>query len=112
LFKQNFNSANSQYSNGHKMIVNVKFVGALRQISGKSKVSVESSEGKSVLKFIEEISQNKPEMKKNLVDQQLEDPKPNALILINGKEISVLEGLDTVLVDGDEVVFIPVVHGG
>jgi molybdopterin converting factor small subunit len=31
---------------------------------------------------------------------------------VNGKEISVLNGLDTVLKDGDEVVFVPVVHGG
>jgi sulfur-carrier protein len=94
------------------MTVNVKFVGALRQISGKSKVTIETSNCKSVLDLIEEISQKKPEMKKNLIDQQLEDPKPNALILVNGKEISVLDGLATKLADGDEVVFIPVVHGG
>ena len=42
----------------------------------------------------------------------LEDPKSNALILLNGKEISVLNGLQTKVKDGDEVVFVPVVHGG
>jgi sulfur-carrier protein len=94
------------------MIVNVKFIGALRQISGKSKFTIETSNCKSVLELIDEISQSKPEMKKNLIDQQLEDPKPNALILINGKEISVLDGLATKLGEGDEIVFIPVVHGG
>jgi sulfur-carrier protein len=94
------------------MTVNVKFIGALRQISGKSKVTLETLKGKSVLELIEEISQKKPEMKKNLLDTQLDDPKPNALILVNGKEISVLAGLATKLADGDEVVFIPVVHGG
>jgi molybdopterin converting factor small subunit len=31
---------------------------------------------------------------------------------VNGREISVLNGLDTILKDGDEVVFVPVVHGG
>jgi molybdopterin converting factor small subunit len=34
------------------------------------------------------------------------------LILINGREISALNGLDTILQEGDEVVFVPVVHGG
>ena len=101
------------------MTVNVKFIGALRQISGKSKVTIETLNGKSILELIEEISQKKPEMKNNPaktgrkgIDTQLEDPKPNALILVNGKEISVLAGLATKLADGDEVVFIPVVHGG
>jgi molybdopterin converting factor small subunit len=31
---------------------------------------------------------------------------------VNGKEISVLQGLETVIKDGDEVVFVPVLHGG
>jgi molybdopterin converting factor small subunit len=47
-----------------------------------------------------------------LIDPELENPRPNTLILVNGKEISVLNGLDTMLEDGDEVVFVPVVHGG
>jgi molybdopterin converting factor small subunit len=34
------------------------------------------------------------------------------LVLVNGKEISVLDRLETLIKDGDEVVFIPVVHGG
>ena len=38
--------------------------------------------------------------------------KTNALILVNDREISVLDGLETKLSDGDEVVFVPVVHGG
>jgi MoaD family protein len=84
------------------MTVNVKFVGALRQIFGKTQ---------SILNLINQISQDDPPAKRNLIDQQ-EEPKPNALILVNGKEISVLGGLETPLQDGDEVVFIPVVHGG
>jgi len=34
------------------------------------------------------------------------------LILVNGREISVLNGLETKLKDGDEISLIPVVHGG
>jgi len=53
-----------------------------------------------------------PVLKRSLIDQQLEDPRPNALILVNGREISVLNGLETNLKDGDEIVLVPVVHGG
>jgi len=53
-----------------------------------------------------------PRLKRTLVDPDLEDPRPNTLILVNGKEISVLKGLETMLKDGDEVVFIPVLHAG
>jgi molybdopterin converting factor small subunit len=47
-----------------------------------------------------------------LIDKELNDPRPNALILLNGKEISVLDGLKTRIDDGDEVTLIPVSHGG
>jgi len=47
-----------------------------------------------------------------LIDPDLNDPRPNALILLNGREINVLEGLETTISDGDEVTLIPVAHGG
>ncbi len=64
------------------------------------------------MELMNEITKEAPGLKRSLVDQELEDPKPNALILVNGREISVLEGLETKLKDGDEIVFVPVVHGG
>ena len=53
-----------------------------------------------------------PEFKRTLIDPDLGDPRPNALILLNGKDISILDGLETQVNDGDEVVLIPVSHGG
>ena len=66
----------------------------------------------SLKKAIKEIVEKMPRLKRTLVDPDLEDPRPNTLILVNGKEISVLKGLETMLKDGDEVVFIPVLHAG
>jgi molybdopterin converting factor small subunit len=40
------------------------------------------------------------------------EPRKNMLVLVNGQEIGVLDGLETVVEDGDEVVFIRVIHGG
>ncbi len=53
-----------------------------------------------------------PALKHTFSDQELNDSRSNSLILINGKEISILKGLETKLCDGDEIVFVPVVHGG
>jgi molybdopterin converting factor small subunit len=42
----------------------------------------------------------------------LGEPGPNALILVNGREVGVLDGIGTVVADGDAVVLVPVTHTG
>ena len=93
------------------MPLTLKFIGALRQISGKTQLTVNFQEGMSLKDLVTKISQEMPQLDKTFSDQ-LNDSRSNALILINGREISVLNGLETKLNDGDEIVFIPVVHGG
>ena len=93
--------------------VKVGLLGVLRGVSGKSRVPVKSERPISVRKVIQELAEAfSPEFKRVLIDPELEDPRPNALILVNGKEISVLQGLETEVNDGDEIVLVPVSHGG
>ncbi len=94
------------------MAVTVKFIGALRHLSGKSHFKVSYLEGVSVKLLIDQISQENPNLKHAFTDQQLNDSRSNSLILVNGREISILDGYETKLHDGDEIVFVPVVHGG
>jgi molybdopterin synthase sulfur carrier subunit len=94
------------------MAITVKFIGAFRSISGKSKLSITTKEAVPLSEVIKRIIKEKPKIKRALIDPELEDPRPNTLILVNGKEISVLNGLDTIVENGDEVIFVPVVHGG
>lgn len=94
------------------MAITVKFVGALRHVSGVGELALDCKGDISIRALINEITKEMPALKRSLIDQQLEDPRPNALILVNGKEISVLNGLETNLKDGDEIVLVPVVHGG
>jgi len=94
------------------MILTVKFVGAFRSISGKSKFTLKFEDIVSLREVVRKIVEELPKLKRVLIDLELEDPRPNTLMLVNGKEVSVLNGLDTMLKDGDEVVFVPVVHGG
>jgi sulfur-carrier protein len=94
------------------MAVTLKFIGALRHASGKDILTLNCKDDASIFDLVEALTKQAPALRRNLLDEQLETPKPNALILVNGKEISVLNGLDTKVKDGDEVVFVPVVHGG
>ena len=93
------------------MAVTVRFVGSLRHFSGAGEVELGCGDV-SVAELVTELVKEVPGMERSLVDRQLDDPRPNALILVNGREIGVLDGLETRVRDGDEVVFVPVVHGG
>jgi len=94
------------------MVLTIKFIGALRHISDKTQFTVNYEEGMSLKQLMAKILQGVPQLERMLSDQQLDDSRFNALILVNGREISVLDGLETKLNDGDEIVFVPVVHGG
>jgi MoaD family protein len=94
------------------MPLKLKFIGALRQISGKTQVTVNYQSGMSLKDLVAKISQEMPQLQKIFCDTQFNDSRSNALVLINGREVSVLNGLETKLDEGDEIVFVPVVHGG
>jgi molybdopterin converting factor small subunit len=66
----------------------------------------------SLRELVTKVVEEQPKLKRVLIDPELDDPRTNVLMLVNGKEISVLKGLDTKLKDGDELTLIPVVHGG
>jgi molybdopterin synthase sulfur carrier subunit len=93
-------------------VVIVKFVGSLRNLSGKSKITIKFENPVPLKEALKKIVAELPALAKTLIDRELGDPRPNSLIIVNGKEISVLNGLETILKDGDEVVFVPVLHGG
>jgi molybdopterin synthase sulfur carrier subunit len=94
------------------LAVKIKLVGALRHISGKKELSVDYAEGFTVKDVVSALGNEIPSLKNTFCDSELNDARSNSLVLLNGREISVLEGYETKVSDGDEVVFVPVVHGG
>ncbi len=92
--------------------VNVKLMGVFRVFSGKDSVSLRLEKPvvrEAVVKIAEFLSS---EFRRMLIDPELNDPRPNALILVNGKEIGVLKGLETTVREGDQIILIPISHGG
>jgi len=94
------------------MVVTVRFVGSFRSITRKTKLAIKLEGSLALREVIWNMVKEKPALRRVLIDPELEKPRSNALILVNGREISVLNGLETMLKEGDEVVFVPVLHGG
>jgi molybdopterin synthase sulfur carrier subunit len=97
----------------HIISVNIKLIGVFRELSKKNQFPLKLEEPAVVKKVIHRLTETfSPKFKQALIDPDLNDPRPNTLILVNGKEINVLDGLETKLNKGDEVVIVPVSHGG
>lgn len=92
--------------------VRIKLLGVFGRAYGTHRVKLRIGKDESIKKVIRRIAESSEELRRVLIDPVLESPAPNAVILINGKEISALDGLETPVADGDEITLIPVVHGG
>lgn len=93
-------------------MLTLKFMGSMRHFLGKRQFTIDYESDMSLKDLVAKIGKETPQLEKQLCNPQADELLSNALILVNGKEISVLNGLDTKLHDDDEIVFIPVVHGG
>ena len=92
--------------------VNIRLLGVLRGVSGKSRISLRI-EKSTVEAMVRELANSLPkEARRLFLDSDLNYLGSNVLVLVNGKEISALEGLETEIKEDDEVVVIPVSHGG
>ncbi|UCG36164.1 MAG: MoaD/ThiS family protein [Candidatus Bathyarchaeota archaeon] len=92
--------------------VSVLLIGVLQDLAGRARISLEF-DGDLVRDAIWELAELlSPKFRHSLIDPELDDPRPNLLVLLNGKEISVLNGLETRVKNGDELALVPVAHGG
>jgi molybdopterin converting factor small subunit len=94
------------------MQLTIKFIGALRHITGKTNLSLNFQTPLTIKTLLTTLTQELPPLKPLFTDLDLNAACSNSLILVNGKEISAIAGYETLLCEGDEVVFVPVVHGG
>ncbi len=93
------------------MKLRVKFLASLSELTGVLKTEVEVPDGVTVRKLIDILAERYGKLREELLDEK-GDLRPMYNILVNGRAIEWLSGLETQLKDGDEVVFIPPAAGG
>ncbi len=84
-------------------VATLKLLGNLSRLSDGSKLNLEEIEVPATLRTA---------MEKLRVKYGIELKRENILVLINGVEANALDDLETVLGDSDEIVFLPMFHGG
>lgn len=90
----------------------VRFVGSLRGAAGRSRATLKLEKTMPLRQAVQKLCEQIPKLNQAFAQTETRHLNSNMLILVNGKEISALEGLNTHLKDEDEIVFIPIVHGG
>lgn len=84
-------------------MIKVRLFGQVRNMLGKSELTLELKNIKvsDLLNELEKLNKSS----ESLITQKF-------LIMVNGHEISTLNGKETIIKDKDEVTMIPVTHGG
>ena len=97
------------------MEVCLKLYGVFRSAAGSDTVSLQLLDTEPTVRsaIIKLVSRpDCGELKKLILDGKSLDPRPNTMILVSGREIGALAGLETRLKKGDELSLLPVAHGG
>ncbi len=97
------------------MNVRIKLFGVFRSAARTSELNLQIPDENATVKAA--ISQliatgSFASLKQLLMDNEMADPRPNALIMVSGREIGTLDGLETKLTEDDELSLLPVAHGG
>jgi len=96
------------------MRIRLKLYGVFRSAAKRRDLELDTMEGSTVRSLVSQLvsQEDYRSLKLLLLDSSTTDPRPNALILVSGRELSVLNGMETVLHEGDEIAILPIAHGG
>jgi molybdopterin converting factor small subunit len=97
------------------LIVSLRLYGVFKSAAGSEMVDLNIPiDQPTVRAAMAEIASRSDfrELKQLVFDGETLDPRPNALIMVSGREISTLDGLDTKLRASDELSLLPIAHGG
>ncbi len=96
------------------MKIKVEFLGHVRNVIGSVREEyVEISEGASIADLLVMLSEKFGEpFQKAIYEKSGADVKSNYIITVNGYLLNQLDGVETKLKNGDNVVILPIVSGG
>ena len=93
------------------MSIKVRMLGVLREAGSKEQM-IDINEGATVDSVIRDLMAQDERLEAVLWDKGVDSPLPNALIMLDGVEVNNLDGLETPVKRGQELVLLSVVHGG
>jgi len=103
----------TQHGNRQSSIrIQVKFLASLKHILGVKNVDLEISQPMKLIEVLNLLVEKYGEKFREAVFDEEGKVRNELLILVNDAEISVLNGLDTKISDGDTITLLPTVHGG
>jgi len=91
--------------------INVKFFGILRNYAKRENSRISLDEPANVEALIMKLSKQSNQFKE-LIGIETKALSSNVIVIVNGKEVSILNGIQTNLHDDDNIILIPAVHGG
>jgi molybdopterin converting factor small subunit len=97
------------------MRIRLRFYGVFRNAAGRSELILEvPDQNQTVRSVVARLfdSDGFANLRRLLLGSETSDPRPNALVMVSGREINTLQGLDTPLGENDELALLPVAHGG
>lgn len=114
-YKLHFNGLKHLHARPVSLIVHVRLFGVFRSAAKTSELNLQIPDEHPTVKAA--ISQlvataSFANLKQLLMSSEIADPRPNALIMVSGREIGTLDGLETKLTEDDELSLLPVAHGG
>lgn len=93
--------------------VQIEFVGTLQKLANTQRTTLEFKDPPIVQDVITELLKSfTSEFREFLIDPEMNDPRPNILLVLNMTEIGALNGLETKVKSGDKLILIPTSHGG
>ena len=89
------------------MSIEVLFFGQLRELTEARRTDVEIKDSASLVDLMEYLVRVY-----GIAFRDTADSIQGLRILINGREYTILDGMETILKEGDTVVFLPPIAGG
>jgi molybdopterin synthase sulfur carrier subunit len=89
----------------------VRVFATLRPLVGAKEVDVEVGAGDTVRDVLEKLTAAYPPLGERVLDEA-GDVQGSVHVLVNGRSISFLDGLETVVRDGDRFALFPAIGGG
>jgi molybdopterin synthase sulfur carrier subunit len=85
----------------------IKFFGNLRQLANSSRLTIQ---GDSVHDLLDELCRQNPILGEAIIeDGQL---RPHVRVVVNGHDVQLEQGLDTLVAENDQVAIFPPLGGG